>query len=233
MSTDTEIAAPTPTPATSMGNVFAALGNALKIVALNVPNDALHAAVAQFNAHLSTVQVGGPGEELQPLVPAGAKAMTVTVDGSGVKDMLDQWGESVRQQLEPVATRIGSIEGMLQGVQDALNAIYKRLDVLESRATSTSLTFDAYGSQLIEIRQSIKGVADSVDKTDQEVSGLLAWKAAAKSVTANDPAEDKITDIAPDLAARAAATTNEAATTTAAMGDATAHETDGAPNPTS
>lgn len=233
MSTDTETDAPTPTPATPMGNVFAALSNALKIVALNVPNDALHAAVAQFNAHLSTVQVGGPGEELQPLVPAGAKAMTVTVDGSGVKDMLDQWGESVRQQLEPVATRIGSIEGMLQGVQDALNAIYKRLDVLESRATSTSLTFDAYGSQLIEIRQSIKGAVDSIDKTDQAVSSLLAWKAAAKSVGWPSTRPRTETPDAPlDAGAQAAATTNEAATT-AAMGDATAHETDGAPNPTS
>lgn len=194
--------------------LLAAVVTGLHVTAANVGNPKLSEAAADAAKHLDGLSLGVAGDAIQ-----------ANLDTARVDDV----GKNIQQLADSMLTITGSIEAKVSKLGDAIGVLEAKLSRFEhstvgqltNQTTALREDMDAAGKAFSGIRAEINDLlelvartVDSIDKTDQTLSGLVAWKADVTfpRKAENNAAEDKIDDIKPDAGASAAAATNEAAT---------------------
>lgn len=201
-------------PRSKLELLLSAMVTGLHVTAANIGNPKLSEAAADAAKHLDGLSLGVAGDAIQ-----------ANADESG----LDQ----VRKSIDTVATMsrdlINAVANKVDKLGDAIGVLETRLSRFEhstvgqltNQTTALREDMDAAGkafsgirAEINDLRELVAKTVDSIDKTDQTLSGLVAWVAvvAFPRKAENNAAEDKIDDIKPDAGASAAAATNEAAT---------------------
>jgi len=201
-------------PRSKLELLLSAMVTGLHVTAANIGNPKLSEAAADAAKHLDGLSLGVAGDAIQ-----------ANADESG----LDQ----VRKSIDTVATMsrdlINAVANKVDKLGDAIGVLETRLSRFEhstvgqltNQTTALREDMDAAGkafsgirAEINDLRELVAKTVDSIDKTDQTLSGIVAWKADVTfpRKAENNAAEDKIDDIKPDAGASAAAATNEAAT---------------------